>query len=88
MNIRLWKDGIELIARVKALRDIFAALPRDLDKKADGGAFGTEDGLHRCATLPADRCHLNDAAVRIDRHHRDDAAVGEEYMVERTISVH
>ena len=40
------------------------------------------------ATLPTDRCHLNDAAVRINRHHRDDTAIGEEYMVERTISVH
>ena len=40
------------------------------------------------ATLPPDRCHLNDAAVRINRHHRDDTAVGEEDMVERTIGVH
>jgi hypothetical protein len=44
--------------------------------------------LHTSATLPADRCHLNDAAVSIDRHRRDDTAVGEEYMIERTISVH
>jgi hypothetical protein len=61
---------------------------RDLDKKPDVGTLGTEDGLHTRATLPADRCHLNDTAVRINRHHRDDTAVGEEYMVERTVSVH
>jgi hypothetical protein len=41
-----------------------------------------------CAALPSDRCHLDDAAVRINRHHRDHTAIGEEYMVERTISVH
>jgi hypothetical protein len=62
--------------------------PGDLDEKPDGGTLGTEDGLHSRATLPTDRCHLNDTAVRINRHHRDDTAVGEEYMVERTISVH
>jgi hypothetical protein len=59
-----------------------------LDEKPDGGALGTEDGLHTGATLPTDRCHLNDTAVRINRHRRDDPAIGEEYMVERTISVH
>jgi hypothetical protein len=59
-----------------------------LDKKLDGALFGAEDGLHPCAALPADRCHLDDAAVRINRHHRDDTDIGEVYMVERTISVH
>jgi hypothetical protein len=49
---------------------------------------GAEEGLHTRATLPTDRCHLNDAAVRINRDHRDDTAFGEEHMVERTISVH
>src|SRR5450631_3875556 len=63
-------------------------VPRDLDEKPDGGSLSTEDGLHTRATLPTDRCHLNNAAVRINRHHRDDTAVGEEYIVERTISVH
>src|ERR1051326_1581984 len=38
---------------------------RDLDQKSDGGCLGTEDGLDSRATLPADRCHLDDAAVRI-----------------------
>jgi hypothetical protein len=37
--------------------------------------------------LTADRCHLDDAAVRVNRYGRDHAAVGEEYMVERTINV-
>src|SRR5271169_895639 len=62
--------------------------PGDLDEKPDGGALGTEDGLHTRAALPTDRRHLNDTAVRIDRHYRDDTAVREEYMVERTISIH
>src|SRR3984893_12852224 len=61
---------------------------RDLDQKPDGGCFGAEEGLHTGATLPTNRCHLNDAAVRINRDHRDHPAIGEEDMVERTISVH
>ena len=59
-----------------------------LYQKPDRGCFGAEEGLHTRATLPTDRCHLNDAAVRINRDHRDDTAIGEEDMVERTISVH
>ena len=62
--------------------------PRDLDEKPDGGILGSEDGLDTRAALPTDRCHLNDAAIGINRHRRDDTAVGEEYMVERTVSVH
>ena len=76
------------MARVNAARDIFAALPGIWTRSRTEEALGTEDGLHTRATLPTDRCHLNDAAVRINRHHRDDTAIGEEYMVERTISVH
>ena len=76
------------MARVNAARDIFAALPGIWTKSLDRGTLGTEDGLHAAATLPSDRCHLNDAAVRINRHHRDDTAIGEEDMVERTIGVH
>jgi hypothetical protein len=59
-----------------------------LDEKPDGGTLGTEDGLHTSAALATDRCHLDDAAVRIDRYHRDDTAIGEVYVIERTISVH
>ncbi len=61
---------------------------RDLDQEPDRGSFRAEEGLHARATLPTDRCHLNDAAVRINRDHRDDTAIGEVDMVERTISVH
>src|ERR1700730_4936681 len=61
---------------------------RDLDQKPDRGCLGAKEGLHARATLPTDRCHLNDVAVRINRDHRDDTAIGEEDMVERTISVH
>jgi hypothetical protein len=46
--------------------------------------------LHAAAALPADRCHLNDTAVRINRHHRDDTAIGEErdaaVQVERALT--
>ena len=62
--------------------------PGDLDEKLHRGALGTQDGLNAAAALPSDRCHLDDAAVRINRHHRDDAAIGEEDMVERAIGVH
>jgi len=62
--------------------------PRDLNEKPHGGTGGTEDGLHRSAALPADRRRLDDGAIRIDRHHRDDTTVGEEYVVERTIRIH
>jgi hypothetical protein len=44
---------------------------RHLDQKPDRGDLGAEEGLHTRATLPTDRCHLNDAAVRINRDHRD-----------------
>jgi len=39
--------------------------PRDLDEKLDRGALGSQDSLHAAAALPADRSHLDDAAVRI-----------------------
>jgi hypothetical protein len=84
----LRKDGIEPMARANAGRDILAAVPGILHQKPDGRLLGAEDGLHPRATLPADRCHLDDGAVRIDRHHRDNAAIGEVYVVERTVGVH
>ena len=86
--MRVRKDGIDPMARVNAERDIFAASPGIWTSNRTEDIFCAEDGLHTCATLPTDRCHFNDTAVRINRHHRDDTAVGEEYMVERTISVH
>jgi hypothetical protein len=86
-DIRSRNDGIDAIARTKAARDILAAA-RDLDQKPDGGSLGAEEGLHTRAAFPTDRCHLNDAAVRIHCHHRDDAAIGEEDVIERTIGIH
>ena len=62
--------------------------PGDLDQEPGRRHFGAQDGLHARATLPANRCHLDGAAVRIDRQDRDDAAIGEEDMIERTIGVH
>ena len=57
-------------------------------QKPDRGCLGAEEGLHTRATLPTDRCHLNNAAIRINRDHRDHAAFGKEDIVKRTVSVH
>ena len=86
--MRLRKDGIDSIARAKAARDILVALPGIWTKSLTEEVLRAEDGLHTRATLPTDRCHLNDTAVRINRYHRDDTAIGEVDMVERTVSVH
>jgi hypothetical protein len=85
--MRFRNDGIDPIGPRERRARHLCRVPRDLDKKPDGGTFGAKDGLHGGATLPADRRHLNDAAVRIDRHHRDEPAIGEEYMIERTVRV-
>ena len=82
------KDGIDCMARVNAARDILAALPGICTRSWTEERLGAEDGLHTGAALPSDRCHLDDAAVSINRHHRDHTAIGEKYMVERTIGVH
>jgi hypothetical protein len=58
-----------------------------LHEEPNGGFLGAKDGLEARATLPADRCHFDDIAVLIDRHHGDDAAVGEKYIFERAIGV-
>jgi hypothetical protein len=81
------KDGIDSIARTKAARHPGCAA-RNLDQKPDRGCLGAEEGLHTRATLPTDRRHLNDAAVRVNRDHRDDTAIGKEDVVERTVRVH
>jgi hypothetical protein len=59
-----------------------------LNQKPDRGSLGTEEGLRSRTTLPTGRSHLSDAAVSINRDHRDDTAIGEVNVVERTISVH
>jgi hypothetical protein len=59
-----------------------------LDQKPEGGLLGAEHRFHTRATLPTDRCHLDDAAVLINCYYRDDTAIGEIYMVERTVGVH
>jgi hypothetical protein len=61
---------------------------RDLNQQLDRGTLGTEDCLYARAALPSDRCRLNDMAVRVNRKYRDNPAIGEEDMVERTVSVH
>jgi PAS domain-containing protein len=76
------------MARVNAARDILAAPPGIWTRSRTEEVLAPEDGLHRRATLPADGRHLDDAAVGVDRHHRDDTGIGEIYEVERTIGVH
>jgi hypothetical protein len=76
------------MARVNAARDIFAALPGELDQQPEGGLLGAENGFHSSATFPADRRHLNDVAVRINRYYRGNTAIGEAHMINRTISIH
>ena len=61
---------------------------RDLDQELSRGSLGTEDGLHTREALSPDRCHLNDAAIRINCQGRDDTAIREVDMIERTISVY
>jgi hypothetical protein len=61
---------------------------RDLDQQLGGRRPAPKKGLHARATFPSNGCHLNDAAVRINPHHRDHAAVREEHLVERTVGVH
>ena len=86
--MRFRKEGIDSIARAKAARDILAALPGIWTKSLTEDVLAPKKACDTRATLPTDRCHLNDAAVRINRDHRDDTAIGEKDMVERTISVH
>jgi hypothetical protein len=59
-----------------------------LDQKSDRGDLGAKERLHTGATLPTNRCHLDDTSIRIHRNDRDNTAVGKEDMVERTIGVH
>src|SRR3979490_2322034 len=59
----------------------------NLNEEPSRGSLGTKDGLHSCATLPPNRCHLDDAAVRINRYNRHDPAVREIDVVERTIRI-
>src|SRR5271169_1800362 len=86
--MRFRKDGIDSIARAKAVRDIMAALPGICTKSL------TEDVLApKKACIPVQPSRPIVAIsmtlpVRINRDHRDDTAIGEEDMVERTISVH
>ena len=77
--MRLRKDGIDPMARANAARDILAALPGIWTKSL------TEDALApKKACIPVQPSR----PIRLNRNHRDDTAIGEEDMVERTISVH
>jgi hypothetical protein len=74
------------MARERCPQELCGA-SRDLNEEPSRGSLGTEDGLHSRATLSPDRCHLDDAAVRINLHHRHDVAVWEIDVVKRTIRI-
>src|SRR5262249_31538423 len=61
--------------------------PWDLNPIPGGGPACAEHRLHARAALPPNRCHFNGAAVGMHRHHRDDTAIQEEDMIERTVSL-
>jgi hypothetical protein len=44
--------------------------------------------LYTAEPLSTDCCHLDDAAVLINRDDGDDTAIREEYLIERTVRVH
>jgi hypothetical protein len=60
----------------------------DLNQETGGGTSDAEDSLHARATLTTNRCHLDRAAIRINRQDRYDTAVREEHVVERPVGVH
>ena len=68
------------MARVNAARDILAASP---------GSW-TRSRIEELSALKTACTAVQPSlpAVCINRHRRDDTAVGEEYMIEGTISVH
>jgi len=59
-----------------------------LDKQSHGGLLLSEEGLEASATLPANRCHFDDTAIRINRHDRYDATIWKKNIIERAIGVH
>jgi hypothetical protein len=61
--------------------------PRNLDQQSHRGLLLPEEGLESSATLPANRCHFDDTAVRINRHDRYDATIGKKNIIERAIGV-
>jgi len=80
-------DRGEILMDADAARDIFAAAPGIWTRSRTEEVLAPKTACTPVQpSLPT--VAINDTAVRINRHHRDDTAVGEEYMVERTISVH
>jgi len=58
-----------------------------LYQKPRGRLSGTKKGLYWCATLAAHRRHLDDVAIGVNCHDGNDAAVGEEDMIDRGVYV-
>jgi hypothetical protein len=73
------KDGIDFMARLNTARDILAAPPGIWTRSL------TDELL-----APKTACicgHLDDIAISINCYNRDDAAVGEEDMIERAVRI-
>jgi hypothetical protein len=59
-----------------------------LDKQSHRRLLLAEEGLESSATFPANRCHFDGTAVRINRHDRYDATIWKKNIIERAIGVH
>jgi hypothetical protein len=84
--MRFRKEGIDCMARANAERDILAALPGSWTRSRTDDLLAPKTAWTGASFSP-DRRHLDYAAVRINRHYRDDTAVGEVHVVQRTIGV-
>src|SRR5260370_8242289 len=83
--MRFRKAGIDAIARVNAARDIFAVLPGIWTRSRTEDVLAPKTAW--IAVQPSRPIVAISMMLRIDRDHRDDTAIGEEHMVERTIGV-
>src|ERR1700730_6442792 len=85
--MRLRKDGIDSIARVKAGRDIFAAPPGSWTRSRIEELSAPRTACTAVQpSLPI--VAISMMAGRINRHGRDHTTVGEVYLIERTIRIH
>jgi hypothetical protein len=58
-----------------------------LYEKARRRGLGSVDGLDACVAFSPDRCHLDDATIRVNCHRGDNTAIWEKEFVEGRVSV-
>lgn len=78
-------DGLHGMQKRRARH--FCGRARKLDEKPRRGCLGSEHGLESGRAFPADGGHFDDRAVRIDRYHRDHAAIRKVDVVEHAIRI-